>query len=114
MAITFTAEELAEMAAADAEIDAAPITNEEVAASIRRDRTISLANKDHKSRKLADYQHRYYEANKEKVAGYQRRYYEANKEKFAESKRRYYEANKEKLAESKRRYREAKRSSGSA
>ena len=83
MALTFTPEELAEMAAADAEIDAAPITNEEVADSIRRDRQITLSNKDHKSRKVAESKRRYREANKEKVAESQRRYREARKQKGA-------------------------------
>ena len=90
MAIVFTPEELVEMAAADAEIDAAPITNEEVAESTRRDRAISLQNKDNKARKLAEYNRRYYEANKEKVAECNRRYREANKEKGNERQRRYY------------------------
>ena len=81
----FTAEELEELKRIDAELDAAPVSNEEVQESLRRDREAAFAAKDNKRAKVAEYQRRYREANKEKVAEYQRRYYEANKEKAAEN-----------------------------
>ena len=79
----FTDEELAELAAIDAELDAMPVSNEEVQESLRRDRAAAFAAKDNKRAKVAERQRRYREANKEKEAEYQRRYYEANKEKYA-------------------------------
>ena len=93
----FTPEELAAMAAADAEIEAEFfLTNEEAAASSARDREARYLAMDKRGQAVAKYQRRYYEANKEAVAEYKRRYYEANKEAVAERNRRYYEANKEK------------------
>lgn len=95
--MSFTPEELAAMAAADAEIEAEFfLTNEEAAASSARDREARYLAMDKRGQAVAEYQRRYREANKEAVAEYQRRYYEANKEAVAEYKRRYYEANKEK------------------
>ena len=121
--MSFTPEELAEMARADAEIERDFIlTAEEAAESRELDRAAKMAQKDKKAKAVAErnrryreankeavaeYQRRYYEANKEAVAEYQRRYREANKEAVAEYKRRYYEANKEAVAEYKRRYYEA-------
>ena len=106
--MSFTPEELAEMARADAEIERDFIlTDEESAESRELDRAAKMARKDKKAKALAEYQRRYREANKEAVAEYQRRYYEANKEAVAERQRRYYEANKEALAEYRRRYYEA-------
>ena len=81
MAIHWTAEERAAMAAADAEIDAMPVSSEEVAESNRRDALARRLRMDNKRYKVADYQRRYYEANKDKVAESQRRYYEANMDK---------------------------------
>ena len=103
----FTPEELEELKRIDAELDAVPVSNEEVQESLRRDRAAAFAAKDNKRAKVAERQRRYREANKEKVAEYQRRYREANKEKVAEYQRRYYEANKEKVAERQRQYYEA-------
>ena len=95
--MSFTPEELAAMAAADAEIEAEFfLTNEEAAASSARDREARYLAMDKRGQALAEYQRRYREANKEALAEYQRRYREANKEAVAERKRRYYEANKEK------------------
>ena len=106
--MSFTPEELAEMARADAEIEREFIlTAEEAAESRELDRSAKMARKDKQAKALAERQRRYYEANKEALAEYQRRYYEANKEAVAEYQRRYREANKEALAERKRRYYEA-------
>ena len=106
--MSFTTEELAEMARADAEIEREFIlTAEEAAESRELDRDALMARKDKKAKAVAEYQRRYYEANKEAVAERNRRYREANKEALAEYQRRYREANKEALAEYQRRYREA-------
>ena len=99
----FTAQELAEMARADAEIEASfHLTNEEVAAGRVFDREAILDSLDSQSRARREAQRRWYEANKEKVSEAQRRWYEANKEKVSEAQRRYREANKEKVSEGKR------------
>ena len=92
----FTPEELEELKRIDAELEAAPVSNEEVAAGIKRDRAAAFMAKDTAGQKAAERQRRYREANKEELAEYQRWYYEANKEELAEYQRRYYEANKEK------------------
>ena len=106
--MSFTPEELAEMARADAEIEREFIlTDEEAAESRELDRAALMARKDKQAKAVAEYQRRYREANKEAVAERNRRYREANKEAVAEYKRRYYEANKEAVAEYQRRYYEA-------
>ena len=93
--MSFTPEELAEMARADAEIEREFIlTAEEAAESRELDRDALMARKDKKARAVAEYQRRYREANKEAVAEYKRRYYEANKEKWKQ----YAAAKKEKKA----------------
>ena len=95
--MSFTPEELAAMAAADAEIEAEFfLTNEEAAASSARDREARYLAMDKRGQAVAERQRRYREANKEAVAERNRRYREANKEAVAERNRRYYEANKEK------------------
>ncbi len=102
--MAFTPEELAEMAAADAEIEAEfCMTQEEIDDSRERDYFFRVDSMDRKQ--LG--QRRYYESNKDKIAEGQRRYREANKEKIAEGQRRYYEANKDKIAEDRRRYYES-------
>ena len=67
----FTPEELAAMAAADAEIEAEFfLTNEEAAASTARDREARYLAKDKQGQALAERNRRYYEANKEKWQQY--------------------------------------------
>ena len=111
----FTAAELAEMARADAEIEATfRLTNEDLALGRQIDREAVLEGMDAQARKRAEYQRQYYEANREKVAEYQRQYYEANREKVAEYQRQYYEANREKVAERQRQYHRRKRMEGGA
>ena len=105
----FTPEELAELAAFDAEIDESDITQNEIDASRERDREAVLAGMSKRNRKIAEYKRAYYEANREKIAENKRAYYEANREKIVEYQRAYYEANREKIAENKRAYREANR-----
>lgn len=81
--MSFTPEELAEMARADAEIEREFIlTAEEAAESRKLDRDALMARKDKQAKAVAEYQRRYREANKEAVAEYKRRYREANKAKW--------------------------------
>lgn len=87
----FTAEELAEMARADADIENTfRLTNEDIALGRQLDREAVLDGMDARSRKLAEYKRQYYEANREKLAEYQRQYREANREKLAANQRQYY------------------------
>lgn len=84
----FTPAELAEMARADAEIEAAfRLTNEDVMLGRMIDRASILDNMDAAHRRRAEAQRRYYEANRDKIAEGQRRYRDANREKVAEGKR---------------------------
>lgn len=71
-----TAAELAEMARADAEIEATfRLTNEDLALGRQIDREAVLEGMDAQARKRAEYQRQYYEANREKVAERQRQYH---------------------------------------
>lgn len=71
----FTAAELAEMARADAEIEATfRLTNEDLALGQQIDREAVLEGMDARARKQAERQRRYYEANRDKVAERQRQY----------------------------------------
>ena len=86
----FTAAELAEMARADAEIEATfRLTNEDLALGRQIDRDAVLEGMDARARKRAEYQRQYREANKDKRAEYMRRYYETHKDEWAEYMRRY-------------------------
>ena len=102
----FTAEELAAMRAADAEIEASfRLSPDERRAGNARDRRVKLD----RSYGREEAQRAYYEANREKIAEAKRAYREANREKIAEAKRAYREANREKIAEAQRAYYEANR-----
>ena len=70
----FTPEELAEMAAFDAEIEDEPLTNEEIRESRERDRAALDDRKDKREKKIAEGQRAYRAANKEKIAEYMREY----------------------------------------
>ena len=71
----FTAAELAEMARADAEIEATfRLTNEDLALGRQIDREAVLEGMDAQARKRAEYNRRYREAHKDERAEYQRRY----------------------------------------
>lgn len=85
----FTPEELAELAAFDAEIDESDITQNEIDASRERDREAVLAGMSKRNRKIAEAKRAYYEANREKIAEAQRAYYEANREKWNAYMREY-------------------------
>ena len=64
----FTPDELAELSAADAEIDAAPLTLEDYRETDGRDRSVRMERKGPKGRKVAAQKKAWYEANREKVA----------------------------------------------
>ena len=85
----FTPEELAELADADAEIDAAPLTLEDYRETDGRDRSVRMERKGPKGRKVAAQQKAWYEANREKVAAQQKAYREANREKYNAYMREY-------------------------
>ena len=85
----FTPEELAELAAFDAEIEDEPLTMEELRESRERDRAALDDRKDKKQKKIAEGKRAYYAANKEKIAEGQRAYRAANKEKIAAYMREY-------------------------
>ena len=101
----FTPEELAEMAAADAEIEAEfRLTQEDLDRSRELDREAKFRALPMEKQKVAAQQKAYYEANREKVAAQRKAYYEANREKVAEYQKAYYEANREQLRERARNY----------
>ena len=76
----FTPAELAEMALADAEIEASfCISNEEIRSSREQDRSISLERMDPKKRKIAEGKRQYREANKAKIAEGKRAIHELRK-----------------------------------
>ena len=86
----FTPEELEELRRADAEIDENfRLTNEEIQASRKRDRESVVDRKDHRGKKIADYQAAYREANKEKIAAQQAAWFEKNREKWNAYQREY-------------------------
>lgn len=76
----FTPEELAEMAAADAEIDAAPLTLEDYWETDDRGRSVRMERKGPKGRKVAAQQKAYREANREKYNAYMREYMRKRRE----------------------------------
>lgn len=76
----FTPEELAELAAFDAKVDAEfELTLHELSESRKRDSDATLERKDRKSRYRAEHQRAYYEANKDSIAEYQRAIKDARK-----------------------------------
>ena len=96
----FTPEELAEMEAADAEIEAEfRLTQEDLDRSRELDLEAKFQALPAEKQKLAKYQKAYREANREKVAAQQKAYREANREKVAAQQKAYREANREKLRE---------------
>ena len=90
----FTPEELAEMAAADAEIERSfRITSEERRRSRELDaggRCDALIGSD--SHRASAYRKAYYEANREKIAAARKEYYKANREKYNAYMREYMAA----------------------
>ena len=93
----FTPEELAELAAADAEIDASfRLTNEDIKRSREADKAAMFDRLPPEKKKIAAKQRAYREANREEIAAKARAYYEANREEIAAKQRAYYEKNREK------------------
>ena len=70
----FTPEELAELAAFDAEVDDEPLTQAEIEESRARDKEAKHDEKDKRSQKIAAGKRAYYAANKEKINAHQREY----------------------------------------
>ena len=96
----FTPEEIEEMRRADEEIERNfRWTNDELAASRRRDTEAAFLRKDTRDRSIAEKQRAYYEANKDSIAEKRLAYREANKDSIAEYQRAYREANKDSIAE---------------
>lgn len=76
----FTPEELAEMARADAEIEASfRLTDEDLKRAREIDREAVIFRMDHSARRKAEYQKAYREANRDKVAEYQKAIADARK-----------------------------------
>ena len=73
----FTPEELEELARIDAELEAAPVTADELADSRRRDRAAKLDSMDKRTRRIAERMRQYREAHREEIAEQNRQYYEA-------------------------------------
>ena len=89
----FTPEELAELAAFDAEVDAQPDYNpEEVKAQRRRDTEMRWDGLSNRERAIAEYQRAYREANRDSIADKKRAYYEANRDSIAEKQFEKYRA----------------------
>ena len=96
----FTPEELAENAAADAQIEAEfELTLEERREIDAQNRALKV-----KDRRKAAYNRAYYQANREEIAAKQRAYREANREELAAKHRAYYQANREESAAYNRAY----------
>ena len=116
----FTPEELAELAAYDAEIEDEPLSAQDYRESAQRDKDAVFAEKGvderRKRRRIAAYQREYREANKDQIAAKQREYYEANKDQIAAYQREYIRKNREKwnayMREYQRRRRAAARIGG--
>lgn len=86
----FTPEELAEMAAADAEIEASfHLEQEDLDRSRELDRLAHFDGLEPDKQRVAARQKAWYEANKDKVAARQKAYREANREKYNAYMREY-------------------------
>lgn len=86
----FTPEELAELAAADAEIEATyRLTNEDIRMSREADKAAMFDRIPPEKKRIAAYQRAYREANREEIAAKKRAYYEANREEIAAYQRAY-------------------------
>lgn len=94
--MSFTPEELAEMAAADAEIEASfRLEPEDLIRSARFDWMARFDALPPEKRKVAAQQKAWYEANREKVAAQQKAYREANREKYNAYMREYMRKRRE-------------------
>ena len=92
----WTSEELAEMAAADAEIEATfRLLPEDLERAREQDRLARFEALPPERRKIAAQQKAWYEANREKVAAQRKAYREANREKYNEYMREYMRKRRE-------------------
>ena len=92
----WTSEELAEMAAADAEIEATfRLLPEDLERAREQDRLARFEALPPERRKIAAQQKAYREANREKVAAQRKAYREANREKYNEYMREYMRKRRE-------------------
>lgn len=106
----FTPEELAKLAAADAEIDASfCLTNEDIRRSREADKAAMLDRLPPAKKKKAAYWRAYYEANREEISAKRRAYYEKNREKRLAYQRAYDAAHREDIAARQLAYKQAKR-----
>jgi hypothetical protein len=99
----FTAAELAEIAAADAELERMPLTDEDYRVSDEIDKINADKNARIKKRKEKDRAN--YIKNRERRIAWQLEYYNAHKEHYSAQHHEYYLKNRERLlaAEKKRR-----------
>ena len=94
----FSPEELAEMAAADAEIEKTfRLTNEDIKRSRDADKAAMFDRLPPEKKKIAAKQRAYREANREEINAKQRAYREANREEINAKARAYREANREEI-----------------
>ena len=94
--MSFTPEELAEMAEADAEIEASfRLEPDDLVRSARFDRLAHFEALPPEKRKVAAQKKAWYEANREKVAAQQKAWYEANREKYNAYMREYMRKRRE-------------------
>ncbi len=106
----FTPEELAELAAADAEIDASfCLTNEDIRRSREADKAAMLDRLPPEKLKAAARHRAYYERHREEIAAKARAYYEKNREKKLAYQRAYAAAHREEKAARQLAYKQAKR-----
>lgn len=105
----FTPEELAELAAADAEIEATfSLTNEDISRSRETDKAAMIDRLPPEKRKAAAKYRAYYEKNREKIAAKARAYYEKNREKRLAYQRAYDAAHREEIKARQLAYKQAK------
>ena len=92
----FTPEELEELRRFDEALDEDFVqTQEEIAASRKRDRAAAVANMEPEKRKIAERAAAYREANKDKIAERAAAYYEANKDRIRAQRQERYLRQKE-------------------
>lgn len=92
----FTPEELAEMAAADAEIEASfRLEQADLDRSRELDRLAHFDGLDPEKQKVAAQQKAWYEANKDKVSAQRKAWVKRNREKYNAYMRDYYRKKKE-------------------
>lgn len=105
----FTAEELAEIARADAEIEAQEMTMEEIRESREREAAIIQSGRSEAETKYDKRRREYREENREKSREYNKAYYAAHREKYRAYHKAYYQANRDKAIAYQRAYREEKK-----